>query len=86
MNVRLPKIQQALPSSASVVAQIHDAAILEVPERHVEHVRALVKEAWAEPVIIPTNGWGSSTRVEDGARSFVMPIDLKIGDRWSDFG
>ena len=45
MNVRLPKIQQALPSSASVVAQIHDAAILEVPERHVEHVRALVKEA-----------------------------------------
>ena len=86
MNVRLPKIRDALPRGAHVVGQIHDAAILEVPERHVESVKSLVKSVWEEPVIIPANGYGSSTRIADGARSFVMPIDLKIGERWSDFG
>lgn len=86
MNVRLPKIHRALPAGAGVVAQIHDAAIIEVPDRHVERVKALVKKTWEEPVVIPARGWGSSLRVEDGARQFVMPIDLKIGERWSDFG
>jgi len=86
MNVRLPFISSRLPQSASVVAQIHDAAIMEVPDRHVDLVKALVKTTWEEPVIIPANGWGTSTRVEDGARQFVMPIDLKVGERWSDFG
>lgn len=86
MNVRLPAIRRRLPAGAHVVAQIHDAAIMEVPERHVDRVKALVRETWAEPVVIPANGWGSSTRIEDGARSFVMPIDLKDGERWSDFG
>lgn len=86
MNVRLPKIRRALPSGARVVAQIHDAAIMEVPDRHVESVQTLVKRTWAAPVTIPSNGWGSSLRVEDGARQFVMPIDLKVGERWSDFG
>jgi uracil-DNA glycosylase family 4 len=86
MNERLPKIARALPKGAVVVAQIHDAAILEVPDRHVERVSALVKATWEEPVVIPANGWGTSTRVEDGARAFVMPIDLKVGERWSSFG
>lgn len=86
MNVRLPAIAHALPPGARVVAQIHDAAIMEVPERYVESVRRLVQETWEEPVIIPANGYGTSLRVEDGAREFVMPIDLKIGGRWSDFG
>lgn len=86
MNVRLPRIERALPKGAAVVAQIHDAAILEAPDRHVERVSALVKTTWEEPVVIPANGYGSSLRVEEGARAFVMPIDLKIGQRWSDFG
>jgi len=86
MNVRLPRIQDALPPGARVVAQIHDAAIMEVPERYVERVRALVEKTWEEPVIIPANGYGTSLRVEDGARHFRMPVDLKIGERWSDFG
>jgi len=86
MNVRLPLISRTLPGGACGVAQVHDAAILEVPERHVERVCDLVKTTWAEPVVIPANGWGSSTRVEDGARHFVMPIYLKVGGRWSDFG
>lgn len=86
MNVRLPHIESKLPPGARVVAQIHDAAIMEVPERYVERVRGLVKRTWEEPIVIPANGYGTSTRVEDGAQSFVMPIDLKIGERWSDFG
>jgi len=86
MNVRLPKIKRALPKGAGVVAQIHDAAITEVPDRHVDQVKALIKKTWEEPVIIPANGYGSSLRIEDGARQFVMPIELKVGDRWSDFG
>jgi uracil-DNA glycosylase family 4 len=86
MNVRLPQIARALPRGAHVVAQIHDAAIMEVPEKHVERVRALVEATWKDPVVIPANGYGSSLRVEEGARKFVMPIDLKVGERWSDFG
>lgn len=86
MNVRLPSISRQLPRGAAVVAQIHDAAIIEVPDRHVEQVQALVKTVWEEPVIIPANGFGTSLRVEDGARKFVQAIDLKIGERWSDFG
>lgn len=86
MNVRLPSISTRLPGGASVVAQIHDAAIMEAPDRHVDRVKRLVKTTWEEPVVIPANGWGTSVRVEDGARQFVMPIDLKVGERWSDFG
>ena len=86
MNVRLPKIKSQLPTGASVVAQVHDAAIMEVPDRHVERVNKIVDDTWKEPVIIPARGWGSSLRIEDGARHFVMPIDRKNGQRWSDFG
>lgn len=84
MNARLPVIKRRLPPGAHVVAQIHDAGIMEVPDRYVQRVRKLVKRVWDEPVTIPANGWGSSLRVEDGARQFVMPIDLKVGERWSD--
>jgi uracil-DNA glycosylase family 4 len=86
MNVRLPCILRALPPGAHMVAQIHDAGIMEVPERYVERVRKLVKRTWDEPIVIPANGWGSSLRAKDGAREFIMPIDLKVGERWSDFG
>ncbi len=95
MNIRLPRIRRALPRGSAPVAQVHDAAILEVPERYAYlddkgkpagKVPELIKKTWEEPVIIPANGYGSSTRVEDGARHFVLPIDLKLGQRWADFG
>lgn len=98
MNVRLPAIRRALPKignveirrvvrkKAGVAAQIHDAAIMKVPDEKVDDVKALVKSTWEEPVIVPASGYGSSSRVEEGARQFVMPIDLKVGQRWSDFG
>lgn len=87
MNVRLPAIRRRLPKGAKVVAQVHDAAIMQVPDRHVDRVYNLVKEMWAEPVTVPAGGrWGGSLKLEDGARQFVMPIDVKKGQRWSDFG
>lgn len=85
MNERLPRIAQALPAGAAVVAQIHDAAIIEVPKRHVPEVQQLVADAWKVPVVVPAGGrFGGSLRVEDGARSFIMPIDQKCKERWSD--
>lgn len=85
MNERLPRIERLLPPGARVVAQIHDAAIIETPERHVDRVKALISDAWAAPVIVPAGGWyGGSLKLEEGARSFVMPIELKCKDRWSD--
>jgi uracil-DNA glycosylase family 4 len=85
MNERLPKIADALPPGARVVAQIHDAAIVETPDRHVERVKALISDVWAVPVIVPARGqYGGSLVLEEGARSFVMPIELKCKDRWSD--
>ena len=86
MNVRLPQIERQLPKGACVVGQIHDAALLQVPDRHVERVATIIDDTWKEPVVIPANGYGSSLRIEDGARQFVMPIDRKVGQRWSDFG
>lgn len=86
MNVRLPRIRRALPKGDRVVAQVHDAAIMEVRNDHVDEVEDLVRRTWAKKVIIPAHGYGSSRRIEDGARAFVMPIDLKKGQRWSDFG
>jgi uracil-DNA glycosylase family 4 len=85
MNVRLPRIAAQLPAGASVVAQIHDAAIIEVPKKKVDVVQELVASVWKEPVVVPAGGrYGGS--LKEGARSFVMPIDLKVGQRWSDFG
>ena len=85
MNERLPKIAAALPTSATVVAQIHDAAIVETPERHVELVKEIITDVWAVPVVVPAGGmYGGSLKLEEGARSFVMPIEMKCKDRWSD--
>jgi DNA polymerase-1 len=74
MNTRLPEIEDRLPAGAHLVAQIHDASIIEVPHRSVERVKKLVADVWARPIKIPSNGL-----------EFTMPIDLKDGSRWSDF-
>lgn len=77
MNMRLTELMLTrgkLPSDVKLVAQIHDAVIFDVPERRVDDVCGILKEVWAKPVDIPTNG-----------RTMVMPIDMKVGERWSDF-
>ena len=62
-------------NGARLVAQIHDAVITEVPEVDAELWKSRIKEIWAEPVTIPRTG-----------RSFTMPVDLKVGTRWSELG
>jgi uracil-DNA glycosylase family 4 len=85
MNERLPKINAALPSGTLTVGQIHDAALFDTPERHVERMKTIISDTWAAPVIVPAGGiYGGSLKLEEGARSFVMPIEMKCKDRWSD--
>jgi DNA polymerase I-like protein with 3'-5' exonuclease and polymerase domains/uracil-DNA glycosylase len=73
MNERLLRLRGALPKKARIVAQIHDAAIIECPEKDTEKVKGLVREMFAPPVVVPNRP------------PFSIPIDLKTGSRWSDF-
>jgi uracil-DNA glycosylase family 4 len=105
MNDRIVKLYNRLPQGSRIVAQIHDAVIIEA-EGHIEKAPKMgddgkpvlgkdgkpvmknvlcgtaakgamdvVKSIWEEPIVTPTSG-----------RKWVMPIDLKFGIRWSDFG
>ncbi len=75
MNERLQEIGLRLPPGAKLVAQIHDAAIFQCPDERVKELDEVLIDVWKRPVVVPHNG-----------KSFVMPIDKKVGQRWSDFG
>jgi len=75
MNERLLAIDAALPKGARLVAQVHDSGIFEVKESRVDEVKGLIERVWKKPIFVPTSG-----------KSFVMPIDSKVGDRWSTLG
>jgi endogenous inhibitor of DNA gyrase (YacG/DUF329 family) len=74
MNERLLLIESRLPPNCHQLIYAYDAAIYEVPSARVKEVEDLLEEVWAEPVKLP-----------DG-RTFMQPIDRKVGDRWSYFG
>lgn len=75
MNIRLIELRRRLPRRVKVVAQIHDALVLEARQGKDSRITGeLIKELWAEPVRIPTNGL-----------EFVMPIDQKRGERLIEF-
>lgn len=71
MNLTLPKIVDALPKEALLVAQIHDAAMFDVPEDMAEDVLETIKEICARPMRL-------------GGYKVVFPIDAAIGQRWSE--
>jgi len=73
MNARLTRMVRKLPRKARLVAQIHDAVIIECRARDAESVKDLIKETWAKPVRLPQTGV-----------TFPMPIDLKVAERWSE--
>jgi DNA polymerase I-like protein with 3'-5' exonuclease and polymerase domains len=75
MNLRLIELKKRLPRGCFVVAQIHDALIIHCLNRYVERVKRIVKEIWAQEVTIPESGC-----------TFVMPAEIKEGERWSSFG
>lgn len=71
MNTKLPQIVARLPKDVHLVAQVHDAAYFDTPMRYVDEVKALITEIAEAPV-------------EMNGRSAVFPIDLKVGERWSE--
>lgn len=71
MNERTIEICDRLPNGANLVAQVHDAGILEVPNQHVGRVERLIKEVWAPPVRTPGG-------------DCLLPIDQKRADRLCD--
>jgi hypothetical protein len=68
------EIRRRMPKGCILVGQFHDAGLFEcevgVPAAA---MKALIKEIFAEPVVVPTTG-----------RSMVLSIDLKEGRRMSD--
>lgn len=56
---------------AKPVAMVYDQLILDTADRDTSRVERLVTEVFEQPVKI-------------GGREMVMPIDLKVGERWSD--
>lgn len=71
MNLLLPKLMEELPTYARLIAQIHDAAMFEVPESRADDVGAIIREIAEAPVRVC-------------GKDVVFPIDLKIGGRWSE--
>jgi hypothetical protein len=75
MNLCLIEIRPKLPASARPVFQGHDSLCIEVASGpDAQAVSDVIDEHWRKPIFVPTSG-----------RSFVMPIDKKIGERLSDF-
>jgi uracil-DNA glycosylase family 4 len=75
MNKRLLVIDARKPKRVKQLTYAYDSATYEVPEKDVETMKGLISDVWAEPVVVPGTG-----------RSFMQPIELKEGLRWSDFG
>ena len=73
MNERLPEVWRRLPKGAAILAQIHDAAIIECFSKDEKTVKQIVSDVYGPPCVLPDR---------DG---FSIPIDLKVGDRWSQF-
>jgi uracil-DNA glycosylase family 4 len=79
MNIRLIDIMRRLPSTdVRLVGQFHDAAAFECPiGKDADDMEALIRRTWADPVTIP------KSIMCDEPRTFMLPIDLKRGDRLS---
>ncbi len=71
MNSRMIEIQSRLPKGANLILQVHDSCAYDVPVRMVGHVQELIKEVWARPIELPGG-------------SLTLPIDLKVGERFSE--
>lgn len=74
MNDRLVVLDDRKDPACKQILYAYDAAIYECPENRADAMKKLIAEVWVEPV-----------RLLDG-RTFLQPIDLKTGTRWSDFG
>lgn len=71
MNTKLPRLVEAVPSEALLVAQVYDQCIFETPDRLVDEVKGICKEIAESPI-------------EIGGELRVLPVDVSVGERWSD--
>lgn len=74
MNARLMELDKRKPKSCRLLIYAYDAAIYECPVREADLMEKLVKETWGKPIVLPHNDL-----------RWVQPIDMKRGDRWSQF-
>jgi uracil-DNA glycosylase family 4 len=72
MNVRLLDVEARLPDSAFVIAQVHDAAIIEADLKDVESIKQIIHDVYDPPILLPDRA------------PFVVPVDLKVARRWSE--
>lgn len=72
MNWRMIELEEQEGDWLPVVAQIHDACIFHVENAEVERACDVLREIWSRPI--------------PKMRNLILPIDLKVGQRWSDFG
>ena len=93
MNIRLIEICKQLPKSARLIMQIHDAAIFEVDGGIAKDEKGkdipvgddavrlwgAIKDMWGRPMPVPESIMCRK------ACEIPLPIDLKIGRRWSEF-
>ena len=74
MGERLLEIHARQPKSARMVMYIYDAGIWRVKAgRDADRLLQVIKEVWEREIVIP-----------DGGQRWVQPIDLKVGERWSE--
>lgn len=74
MNKRLLELEKRKTRGAKLIYYWYDAAIYDTPDAEVADMERIVRDVWAEPIVVPHNGV-----------SFVQPIDQKTGGRLSDF-
>jgi len=72
LTQRMIEVEEKHSAWMPIVAQIHDACIYEVDVRDVERAKDVLREMWVRPV--------------EALNGCVLPIDLKDGQRWSEFG
>lgn len=96
MNIRSLDLQRRLRKEApgtKLVAQVHDALIFDTPNKYIVWGTDAKGKPKPGGVVIDEieRTWATPVRVEKSivcreAREFMLPAEVKAGQRWSDFG
>lgn len=70
-NTRLPLLARKLPQGAQLVAHVYDAGYVECPKELASAVSELAVETFEAPI-------------EIGGRMVKLPLDVHVGERWSE--
>lgn len=69
----------SLPPGAKMILHHYDSATFDVATKDVDRVQRMVEDCWKEPVQL------KDSIVCRGEREFLLPAEVKVGKRWSDF-